>query len=188
MTYRSAAEAAYVLCCSEDNEVAQLGMSMSINLADRGCYLAKLNLVYMYSRGGPTAVDKILAMQWAQDAKKMHSDLCDAADLYDAGLRCMWDELFHSTKDEALELWLRAAALGNGEALYAYCDATRYSDRPTDWTEKLEQAAQLGSVQAMVEFSEQPNVRGTGIELLWLRAAVALGSVRAKEVLEGLLH
>lgn len=188
MTYRSAAEAAHLLCCSEDIEVAQLGMSMATNLAGRGCYLAKLTLVYVYSRGGPTSVDRRLAMQWAQSAKEMHPDLCDAADLYDAGLRCMWDEFFQSTRDEALELWLRAAALGNGEALYAYCDATRHGDRSVDWAAKLEQAAELGSIQAMVELAEQPHVRGTAKELLWLRAAVALGSLRAKEVLQGLLH
>lgn len=188
MTFRSAAEAAHLLCCSEDIEVAQLGMSMATNLAGRGCYLAKLTLVYVYSRGGPTPVDNNLAMQWAQSAKEMHPDLYDAADLYDAGLRCMWDELFQSTRDEALELWLRAAALGSGEALYAYCDATRHGDRPTDWADKLERAAGLGSIQAMVELSEQPHVRGTAKELLWLRAAVALGSLRAKEVLQALLH
>ncbi|GKT14032.1 hypothetical protein AVHY2522_03130 [Acidovorax sp. SUPP2522] len=188
MTYRQAAEAAHLLCCSEDIEIAQLGMSIATDLAEQGCYLAKLTLVYVYSRGGPTSVDKKLAMKWAQSAKEMHGCLSDAADLYDAGLRCMWDEFFQSTRDEALELWLQAAALGNGEALYAYCDATRHADRPVDWSAKLERAAELGSMQAMVELSEQPHVRGTSKELLWLRAAVALGSLRAKELLQGLLH
>lgn len=185
MTYRFAAEKTRQLCFDEDTQVAKLGLSMLAELAEKDCYLAKLTMMYLYDRGGLVEIDSAEAQQWADRAKEMHPNLSDPEDLYDAGMKCMWEgERFGATKQEALRLWDRAAALGSGEAMYAICDATRHdADRPKNWVESLENAAKLGSAQAMVELAEQVHIRGTPLELLWLRAAAALGSLRAKEMM-----
>lgn len=185
MTLRTAAESAHLLCCSEDQEIAALGFSLLTELAEQGCYCAILSLVYFYDRGGvAVGADRNAAKHWAARALAMHPFLVEAEDLYDAGMRCMWEELFESTREDAIELWERAARMGSAEALFAICDATRNDPhRSEDWTKMLESAARLGSTQAMVELSEQPHVRGTPMELVWLRAAVVLGSLRAKEIL-----
>lgn len=190
MTYRKAAEVAQILGSSEDPALVALALKICLDLADRDCYLAKLNLAYWYERGAagiPVNLEK--ASLWAENAKSMHIRLQDPSDLFDAGMRCMWDELFKGTRDEALVLWLRGAEVGGGEALYAYCDATRNSqDRPDDWGDKLEKAARLGSVQAMIEHSEQEGIRGTREELIWLQAASSLGSLRAREIVQTMAH
>lgn len=46
MSYRAAAEAAYLLACEEDVEVAKLGARLLSDLADKKCYLAMLCMVY----------------------------------------------------------------------------------------------------------------------------------------------
>lgn len=185
MTYRSAAEKARQLCFNEDARIAKLGLSILTELAEKDCYLARLTMMYLYDRGGLVEADSILAQRWADRAKEMQRDLIDPEDLYDAGMKCMWEsERFGATRQEALFLWAKAAALGSGEAMYAICDATRHSDdRPEDWIASLETAAKLGSVQAMVELAEQAHIRGTAFEILWLRAAASLGSLRAKEMI-----
>lgn len=185
MTLRTAAEAAHILCCSEDREVAGLGLSMLAELAEKRCYCAVLSLVYFYDRGGAAvSQNRMEARRWVERAHAMHPHLMEAEDLYDAGMKCMWDELFSSTREDAIELWDRAARAGSAEALFAICDATRSDPRRSgDWIAMLESAARQGSMRAMVELSEQPHVRGTHMELVWLRAAVVLGSLRAKEIL-----
>jgi len=184
MTLRTAGESAHLLCCSEDREIAALGFSLLTELAEQDCYCAILSMVYFYDRGGAVSPDRNAAKLWAARARAMHPHLVEAEDLYDAGMKCMWEELFESTREDAIALWERAARVGSGEALFAICDATRNdSHRSQDWTKMLESAARLGSTQAMVELSEQPHVRGTPMEFVWLRAAVVLGSLRATEIL-----
>ncbi|MBZ2208397.1 hypothetical protein [Massilia soli] len=186
MTHRAAAESAYLLACNDQEDVARLGLRLLEDLAVKECYLAKLCMMYVYDFGGLVDPDPKVARMWADQARAMHSTLSDPDDLHDAGQKCKWDRhRFLASDQDALALWEKSASLGNGAALFAICDATHYdADRPKDWTERLTAAAHLGSTQAIVELAGQDGVRGTEQELIWLRAAVALESLRAKEMLE----
>lgn len=186
MTHRSAAIAARELCYSENIEVVKLGFNLLRELAEKDCYHAKLSLIYFYDRGGPTNIDPIAAQKLVNQASEMHSRLTDSWDLYDAGMKCMWDSLrFATTKLDAIKFWNKAALLGNGDALYAICDATRNEDCDSlKWIHNLELSAKLGCTQAMVEFAERLQRQGSNEEILWLEAAATLGNLRAKEMLE----
>lgn len=186
MTHRTAALVAYQLTCNEAEDLAQFGLSLLADLAQKECYLAKLSMVYVYDQGRLVAGDPVIAQAWVDRARAMHDLLTDPDDLYDAGMKCKWDGLrFAATESDAIALWEKSAALGNGEALYAICDVTRHQDDHANiWLKRLTIAAQLGCTQAMTELAGQEGIRGTARELIWLRAAAELGSLRAKEMLE----
>ncbi|MFC5462596.1 hypothetical protein [Massilia niabensis] len=185
MSYRAAAEAAYLLACDEDAELAKLGVRLLSDLADKSCYLAMLCMVYLHDTGGHDERDIALARLWAARAKALHPMLTDADDLCDAGNVCStYAYWFETTEHDALSFWQRAASLGSGFALWQICETNRVDKGSPDWVEKLALAAALGNTEAMVEFSEQDGVQGTEQELIWLRAAAALGNLRAKEILE----
>ncbi|HEY0589232.1 MAG TPA: hypothetical protein VGD52_24075 [Pseudoduganella sp.] len=185
MSYRSAAESAFLLACEEEEELSKLGLALLSELADKECYLARLCLMYLYDSGGVVERNPTLAQEWADSAAALHSRLTNPDDLYDAGLKCRWDKFrFNASDEDALHFWGKSAALGNGVALFAICDMTRHvRDSSGQWVENLKTAARLGSTEAMVELAEQEGVRGTHQETVWLRAAAALGSLRAKEML-----
>lgn len=185
MSYRSAAEAAYVLACEADVEVSKLGVRLLSALADKKCYLAMLCMMYPYNTGGHDERRLALAKMWAMRAKSLHATLTDADDLCDAGEVCnthgYW---FETTENDALSFWNKAALLGSSHAHWSICEATRVDKGTQPWADRLAMAAALGSVQAMVELAEQDGVRGTEQEVIWLRAAAALGSLRAEEMLQ----
>lgn len=184
MSYRAAAESAYALVCGEDPDLAWLGVRIITDLANHECYLARLYMMYLHDDGRLLPQDSKSAQLWMERARAMHLMLFDANDLYDAGMKCQWDPRFMATEAEAISLWERAALQGHGPSLYAICDVTRNRQKDTlVWRERLASAAKFGSTEAMVELAEQEGVRGTASELLWLRAAAALGSLRATEIL-----
>jgi TPR repeat protein len=186
MSYRLAAEKAYILACEESPELAELGLSILSELANKECYLAKLSMMYLHDFGGVVQKDSELAQMWANQARLMHPKLTDPGDLFDAGSRCWWDRnRFRATEQEALQLWEKAALLGSGMALYAIYDMTRNSQQvETAREERLTRAASLGSTEAMVELAQIKSLQGNKKGIVWLRAAYVLGDLRAKEMLE----
>jgi len=184
MSYRAAAEAAYTLACDENVGVAKLGARLLSDLAEKKCYLAMVCMVYLHNTGGHDEQHLALARMWAMRAKSLHPTLTDADDLCDAGGLCnQYAYWLETTERDALFFWEKAASLGSGNALWEICEATRVDKGTRAWLDRLSMAAALGSSQAMVELAEQEGVRDTEQELIWLRAAAALGSLRAKEML-----
>ena len=184
MSYRAAAEAAYTLACDEDVGVAKLGARFLADLAEKKCYLATLCMMYLHNSGGHDEQNLASARMWAMRAKSLHPTLTDADDLCDAGGVCnQYAYWLGTTERDALSFGEKAASLGCGHALWEICEATRVDKGTRTWQERLAMAAALGSIQAMVELAEQDGVRDTEQELIWLRAAAALGSLRAKEML-----
>jgi len=186
MSYRTAANTAYSLALDDDPKVANLGLQLLTELAENECYPAMLNLMYLHSTGPTSEQNLGVAQAWANRAKALHPTLVSADDLYDAGNVCVAYALWFEAKvEDAREFFERAALLGNGLALYEICELTRTTQKGSaEWTEKLAKAAALGSTQAMTELAEQDGIRGTELELVWLRAAAALGSLRAEKMLE----
>lgn len=185
MSYRTAATAAYSLALDDDPEVAKLGVRLLSDLAENGCYSAVLNLMYLHSSGPTDGKNLSVARAWADRAKALHPTLTNAEDLCDAGSVCLAYALwFDASLEDAMMFFEKAASLGSGSALYEICELTRATQKgQAKWTAKLARAAALGSTQAMTELAEQDGVRGTEQELVWLRAAAALGSLRAEEML-----
>jgi TPR repeat protein len=186
MSYRTAANTAYSLALDDDPDVAKMGFRLLTDLAENECYTAMLNLMYLHSTGPASEQNLEVAEAWANRAKALHPTLVTADDLYDAGNVCIAYGLwFGASVEDAKEFFERAALLGSGLALYEICELTRATQKGSaEWTEKLAMASALGSTQAMTELAEQNGVRGTEQELVWLRAAAALGSLRAEEMLE----
>ena len=69
MSYRTAAEAAYVLARDEDAEVAKLGVMLLSGVADKNCYSAMLCMVYLHDTDGRNERDIALGKLWAARAK-----------------------------------------------------------------------------------------------------------------------
>lgn len=185
MSYRAAAEAAYLLACDDDVEVAKIGVRLLSDLAEKKCYSAVLGMLYLHATGECDEQRLALARMWAMRAKSLHSTLTDADDLRDAGGVCKhYADWLETTEHDALFFWGKAGSLGSGHALWEICDATRGNMGTNAWFDQLAMAAALGSSQAMVELAGQDGVRGTEQELTWLRAAAALGNLRAEEMLQ----
>lgn len=186
MSYRAAANAAYSLALDDDPDVAKLGLRLLSDLAENACYPAMLNLMYLHSTGPESGQNLPVARSWADRAKALHPTLASADDLCDAGSVCLAYPLwFGANAEDALAFFEKAASLGSGLALYEICELTRATRQGSaEWTEELARAAALGNTQAMTELAEQDGIRGTEQERVWLRAAAALGSIRAEEMLE----
>lgn len=185
MSYRTAAKAAYLFACDEDAGVAKLGVQLLSDLAEKKCYLAMVNMVHLHTFGVPDEEHLALARMWAMRAKLLHPTLTDADDLCDAGSFCeQYAFWLNTTEGDALSFWERAASLGSGQALWEICEKTRDDKGTQAWADSVAMAAALGSSDAMIELAEHGSVRGTEQELIWLRAAAALGCLRAEEMLK----
>jgi hypothetical protein len=185
MSYRTAAAAAYLFACDKEVGVAKLGMQLLSDLAEKQCYLAMLNMVHLHTIGVPGEQNLALARTWAIRAQLLHPTLTDADDLCDAGSVCdQYAYWLNTTERDALSFWERAASLGSGRALWQICEKTRADKGTQAWFDRIEIAAALGSSDAMLELAECDGVRDTEQELIWLRAAAALGSLRAEEMLK----
>ncbi|MFM9926237.1 hypothetical protein VLK31_24835 [Variovorax sp. H27-G14] len=185
MNSSTTVEHAYWLACNEDADVARLGRTVLEALAERGFYGAMLHFISIFDLGnGGVVPDAEIVVKWIRRARDMHPTLNSADDLYTAGARCCWDARFGVTKAEALKMLQRAGESGHADALWQMYEQTRY-ENPLDFDrlQILESAAQGLSAQALVELAtlEQRNDRERSMTML--RAAEALGSLRAREML-----
>lgn len=185
MSTNTTVDNAYWLACHEDPKVAALGRATLESLAESGCYRAMLHFISVYDLGnGGIAPNAEIATKWIQRAREQHPTMSDADDLYAAGARCCWDPRFEVPKVEALQMLQRAGEIGHADALWEMYEQTRHENPlGVDRRQVLESAAQGLSTQALVELATLEHRNDHERSMILLRAAEALGSLRAREML-----